>query len=139
MAGLQAWADDVNRSGGIVVGCRGAGAQISVIHHDDASKPDQAKQITDRLITQDRVDLLFGPYSSVLSRAAAEVAEFHHRLIWNQGGASDDIYQQGYRCVVGILTPASQYLTGLLPLVREPIPKPRPSDCCGPIPALSPG
>ena len=123
MVGLQAWADDVNKSGGVVLGCRGAGAEVSVIHHDDSSKPEQAKQITDRLITQDRVDLLFGPYSSVLSRAAAQVAESHHRLIWNQGGASDDIYQQGYRWVVGILTPASQYLTGLLPLIREADPE----------------
>ena len=123
MAGLQAWADYVNRSGGIATGSPWAGAQVSVIYHDDASKPERAKQLTKRLITQDRVDLLFGPYSSVLSRAAAEVAESHHRVIWNQGGASDDIYQQGYRCVVGILTPASQYLTGLLPLVREADPQ----------------
>ena len=123
MAGLQAWADDVNRSRGIALGSQGTGIGVSVIHHDDASKPERAKQITDRLITRDRVDLVFGPYSSVLSRAAAEVAESHHRLIWNQGGASDDIYQQGYRWVVGILTPASQYLTGLLPLVREAIPQ----------------
>ena len=119
LVGLQAWADDVNRAGGIALDCRGPGAEVSVIHHDDSSKPEQSKQITERLITQDRVELLFGPYSSVLARAAAQVAESHHRLIWNQGGASDDIYQQGYRWVVGILTPASQYLTGLLPLVRE--------------------
>ena len=119
LVGLQAWADDVNRSGGIVLGSRAAAAQVAVIHHDDTSEPEQAKQIAERLITQDRVGLLFGPYSSVLSRAVAQVAEAHQRLIWNQGGASDDIYQQGYRWVVGILTPASQYLTGLLPLVRE--------------------
>ena len=123
LVGLQAWADDVNRSGGIVLGCRGARAEVSVIYHDDCSSLEKATQSTDRLITQDRVDLLFGPYSSVLSQAAAQVAESHHRLIWNQGGASDDIYNQGYRWVVGILTPASQYLTGLLPLIREADPE----------------
>ena len=123
MAGLQSWADDVNRSGGIAFGCPGVRTKVSVIHHDDSSNPEQTKQITDRLITQDRVDLLFGPYSSVLSQAAAQVAESHHRLIWNQGGASDEIYQQGYRWIVGILTPASQYLAGLLPLVREAHPE----------------
>ena len=119
LVGLQAWADDVNRSGGIALGGRATVAKVSLIHHDDTSEPEQAKRITERLITQDRVDLLFGPYSSVLSRAVAQVAESHNRLIWNQGGASDDIYQEGYRWVVGILTPASQYLTGLLPLVRK--------------------
>ena len=123
LAGLQSWADDVNRSCGIAFGCPGVRTKVSVIHHDDSSNPEQAKQITDRLITQDRVDLLFGPYSSVLSQAAAQVAESHHRLIWNQGGASDGIYQQGYRWIVGILTPASQYLAGLIPLVRKAHPE----------------
>ena len=119
LSGLQAWADDVNRSGGIALGSTGPRAELTVIHHDDASKPEQAKRTTERLICQDRVDLLFGPYSGVLSRAAAQVAESRQRLMWNQGGATDDIYQRGFRWVVGILTPASQYLAGLLPLVRE--------------------
>ncbi len=119
LAGLQTWANDVNRSGGITLNRRGDGVQLSVVHRDDASNREQVKIVTAQLINQDRVHLLFGPYSSVLSRAAAEAAEFHQRLMWNQGGASDEIYQQGFRWVVGILTPASQYLTGLLPLIRE--------------------
>ena len=123
LVGLQTWADDVNRWGGIALNGGGPGVGVSVVYHDDSSKPDQVKKVTDQLINQDRVDLLFGPYSSVLARAAAEVAEVHHRLMWNQGGASDDIYQLGFRWVVGILTPASQYLSGLLPLVREADPE----------------
>ena len=67
LAGLQAWAEDVNESGGVKVGYSGIGRPISVIYYDDASKTDQACQATERLITQDRVDLLFGPYSGVLA------------------------------------------------------------------------
>ena len=119
LAGLQAWAEDVNQRGGISLGHPGSNWQVAVVHYDDASQADGARAATTRLITQDRVDLLFGPYSSVLSKAAAGVAEAHQRLMWNQGGAADDIYQQGYRWVVGVLTPASRYLEGLLPLVRE--------------------
>jgi branched-chain amino acid transport system substrate-binding protein len=119
LAGLQTWADDVNRSGGLTVDPRGRRLPVVMVYYDDASKSDSARQATDRLITRDKVDLLFGPYSSVLSRAAAEVAEAHQRLLWNQGGASDNIYQQGFRWLVGVLTPASGYLAGLLPLVRQ--------------------
>ena len=119
LAGLQAWAGDVNHAGGIALSKGSPKAQVSVVYHDDASKPDQSKQVTEQLISQDKVDLLFGPYSGVLTRAAAEVAESRQRLIWNQGGATDDIYQRGHRWVVGVLTPASQYLTGLLPLIRD--------------------
>ena len=123
LAGLQAWAVDVNQAGGMALGNTDPRSQVSVIHHDDSSKPDRAKLATQQLISQDKVDLLFGPYSGVLARAAAEVAESRQRLIWNQGGATDDIYQQGYRWVVGILTPASQYLTGLLPLIEDADPE----------------
>jgi branched-chain amino acid transport system substrate-binding protein len=77
------------------------------------------QEITRRLIVDDQVDILFGPYSSVLTSAAAQVAERHGKLLWNHGGASDNVYRQGYRWIVGILIPASQYLAGLLPLVRQ--------------------
>ena len=71
---------------------------------------------------QDRVDVLIGPYSAVLTNAAAEVARAHGRLLWNQGGASPLVYQQGNPWVVGVLTSADEYLGGLLPAVRQAIP-----------------
>jgi branched-chain amino acid transport system substrate-binding protein len=119
LAGLQAWAEDVNRSGGVKVGHCDVGRPVSVIYYDDASKTAQASHTTERLITSDRVDLLFGPYSGVLALAAAQVAEAHGRLLWNQGGAADIIYEKGFNCVVGILTPANRYLEEWLPSVRD--------------------
>ena len=97
LAGLQAWVDDVNKAGGIALRPGATGLGLELVHYDDASLARQARQATERLITQDRVDLLFGPYSSVLASASAAVAEENHRVMWNQGGASDNIYQQGYR------------------------------------------
>jgi branched-chain amino acid transport system substrate-binding protein len=123
LAGLQAWAEDVNRSGGICVSGAGYSLPVSIIYHDDASSRDRVRQVTEQLIVSDKVDLLMGPYSSVLSQASAEVAEGHRTVFWNQGGASDSIYQQGYHWVVGILTPASEYLTGLFPMVKEIAPQ----------------
>lgn len=118
LAGLQAWAEDTNRAGGVKVGHSDAGRLISIVYYDDASKTAQARQTTERLITSDRVDLLFGPYSGVLALASVQVAEGHGKLLWNQGGASDTIYQRGFKWVVGVLTPASRYLEEWLPLVR---------------------
>ena len=123
LAGLQAWANDVNDMGGLARERLGELHPVTVVHCDDQSTADGVRRAATRLIVQDRVDLLFGPYSSVLARAATEIAEAHQRVLWNHGGASDDLYQHGYRRVVGILTPASEYLTGLLPLVREADPE----------------
>ena len=122
LSGLQAWADDVNRAGGICVSSNSP-TPVSLVYYDDASNRNQVRRATERLITTDRVDILLGPYSSMLAEAAADVAEPHEKLLWNQGGAADSIYQCGYRWIVGILTPASEYLTGLLPLVRQADPQ----------------
>ena len=120
LAGISAWADDVNRAGGIVVG--GLTHTIKLVWHDDESRRDNVVSITRQLIVDDRVDLLIGPYSAVLTNAAAEVAREHGKLLWNQGGASPLVYRRGNPWVVGILTPADEYLAGLLPAVREAAP-----------------
>ncbi len=123
LAGLQAWAEYVNQAGGLRAAGLGAPRPVSVVHYDDASRATLAGQATSRLIITDQVDLLFGPYSAVLTSAAARVAEAHGRVLWNQGGASGQLYERGFRWVVGVLTPATEYLTGLLPLVREAAPQ----------------
>lgn len=120
LAGLRAWAEDVNRTGGMVVGRRKS--PVELVWHDDGSRRESARRITGRLIADDRVDLLIGPYSAVLTNAAAEVAQAHGKLLWNQGGASPLVYQQGNPWVVGVLTPADEYLAGLLPAVRGDCP-----------------
>ena len=117
VTGLTAWAEYVNAQGGLRVG--GQARPINVIHYDDGSLAEVAQRNTERLIVQDRVDLLFGPYSAGLTTAAAEVAESHGRLMWNHGGAGDALYARGYRNVVGILTPADQYLIGAPELARQ--------------------
>ena len=121
LAGIQAWADDVNRSGGMIVG--GSRFPVEVVWHDDKSRRDKVRVITERLIVEDEVDLLAGPYSAVLTNAAAKVAHLHAKLLWNQGGASPLVYQRGNPWVVGVLTPADEYLAGLLPAVREVCPE----------------
>ena len=123
--GLKAWAADVNRAGGLTVSPGQPRHRVVVVHYDDSSRTETARQATERLLTENRVDLLMGPYSSVLARAVAPVAEANQTVLWNQGGASDSIYQQGYRWVVGVLTPASEYLAGVIPLVRRADPQAR--------------
>ena len=123
LAGLQAWAEDVNQAGGLHFSESDSPKPVAVIHYNDASRPEQVRLIAQRLILEDQVDLMMGPYSSMLAQAAASVTEQYRKVLWNQGGASDIIYQQGYRWVVGILTPASEYLSGLPQLLLESHPE----------------
>ena len=85
---------------------------MTLVSYDDRSMADATRQATERLITGDRVDLLFGPYSAGLTTAAADVAESHGKVLWNHGGAGDAPYVRGNRQRGSILTPADQYWSG---------------------------
>ena len=117
LAGLTAWAEYVNAQGGLSLD--GQSRSLTLVHYDDGSLAEGAQQNTERLITQDGVDLLFGPYSAGLTTAAAEVAESHGKLMWNHGGAGDALYARGYQRIVSILTSADQYLVGAPLLARQ--------------------
>src|SRR5579883_3014178 len=67
--GYQLWADMVNRAGGLL------GRPVQLIILDDKSDPDQTAKDYQTLIAQDHVDLVFGPFSSLLTKAAAPVVQ----------------------------------------------------------------
>ena len=115
LAGLQAWVDDVNQAGGIRVGPRQR--RLELVHLDDGSLAAGAAEATRRLLDEHGVDLIFGPYSSGLARAAAEVTANRHQVLWNQGGAY--AMNRPERRVVNILTEARHYLFTLPRLVRS--------------------
>ena len=54
-------------------------------------------------------DLLLGPYSTILMRAAGRIASDLGLLLWNQGGSGDDVEQAHPGHVVSVLTPTSRY------------------------------
>ena len=117
LKGAQAWVDDCNSIGGLTVS--GVSRRLELVWYDDESSTVAAAKVTRRLIGDDGIDLLFSPYASSLSLAAAPVAEELGRVLWCHGGASDDIYAKGYKWVVGVLTPASRYLEGVIDIAGE--------------------
>ena len=64
LQGYQLWADAVNNSGGLL------GHQVVLKYYDDQSDPGKTKSYYETLIHQDKVDLLFGPFSTLLTKAA---------------------------------------------------------------------
>ncbi len=117
--GLCLWIKDVNGSGGIFVKDYNKKIPLELLHYDDESSVDKCKKNVERLIINDRIDLLIGPYSSGLTLAVAPIAGGLKKTIWNHGGSSDDITNQGYTKIVSAITPASEYLTGIIEMVRK--------------------
>jgi branched-chain amino acid transport system substrate-binding protein len=121
--GVNLWASDVNREGGIYVREYGGRKQVELLHLDDESSSDKCLSNTERLISREKVDILLGPYSSSLTLAAASVAEEHDATLWNHGGATDEIEHKGFMCLVSSITPASRYTEGIIELIRAVDPK----------------
>ena len=67
----EMWVKDVNAKGGLMLG--GKRVPIEVIEVDDRSNSEEAVRGVERLITQDKVDLLFPPWGTGLNLAVGPV------------------------------------------------------------------
>jgi branched-chain amino acid transport system substrate-binding protein len=65
--------DKINAAGGVKVGDKTY--KLRVIYYDDESTPARGAQLAERLISQDGVQFMLGPYSSGLTKAIAPVTE----------------------------------------------------------------
>jgi len=82
--------DRINSMGGIKVG--GKTYKFDIIYYDDESNPKRAAQLAERLISQDKVEFMLGPYSSGLTKAMAPVTEKYGVPMVEANGASRSPY-----------------------------------------------
>ncbi len=67
----EMWVKDVNAKGGLLIG--GKRVPIEVVEYDDRSNSEEAVRAVERLVTQDKVDLLFPPWGTGLNLAVGPV------------------------------------------------------------------
>src|ERR1022692_3730134 len=80
--GSSLWVSDVNSHGGIL------GRQVKLDVLNDNSSPTQVVTNYQKLITVDKVDLTFGPFSSLLTAPAAATApRYGYAFFAGAGGA----------------------------------------------------
>jgi branched-chain amino acid transport system substrate-binding protein len=80
--GYQLWASNVNAHGGLL------GRQVTLKILNDNSSPTQVQTNYQTLISADKVDLVFGPFSSLLTTPAASVAaRYGYAMVEGAGGA----------------------------------------------------
>jgi branched-chain amino acid transport system substrate-binding protein len=80
--GYLLWAGDVNKAGGV------DGRKVEFKFLDDKSDPTQGSTNVQQLITSDHVDMLFGPFSSLITGPTATVAaRYNFAMIEGAGGA----------------------------------------------------
>ncbi|MFC5729115.1 MULTISPECIES: amino acid ABC transporter substrate-binding protein [Nocardioides] len=88
--GYEAWAQYVNDNGGLL------GKQVELKILDDQSNADRVASDYEKLINQDGVDLVFGPFSTRLVVPAAQVAQDYGFLFVEPAGAAPEVFEQGF-------------------------------------------
>lgn len=105
-----AWVND--EYGGVKVG--DACYKVEIIYYDDEGDPDTAANLVERLITEDEVDFLLGPYASDLTMSTSAIAEKYGIIMVEGNGASEDIFNRGFKNIFAVLTPAGNYAQSAL-------------------------
>jgi branched-chain amino acid transport system substrate-binding protein len=121
--GYDFWARSVNAAGGIQIG--DARYPVAIRYLDDSSSPPATALAAERLITDEHVNFLLGPYGSAQTFAAAAVAERHGVPMISSNGSAERIFDQGYRYIFGVQSPARKYLTGMIEFAVRRTPRPR--------------
>jgi branched-chain amino acid transport system substrate-binding protein len=120
--GYDVWMQTVNEKGGIDVG--GKKYKVDINYYDDESKADTGTRLTEKLITEDKVQFILGPFSSGITQATSNITERNGVLMVASQANADGIYERGYKYIFSILPPASTYLKGLLDMAATFNPKP---------------
>jgi branched-chain amino acid transport system substrate-binding protein len=71
------WAKRVNDDGGIMLKKFNKKVPVELIGYDDQGKPDELLKLTERLIQQDKVDMILSPYASHMNLASAPLINKH--------------------------------------------------------------
>jgi branched-chain amino acid transport system substrate-binding protein len=90
-----------------------------VIYYDDESKGDRGATLAERLISQDEVQYMLGPYSSGMTKAIAPVTEKYQIPMVEAEGASRSLFNKGYRYLFAVLSTSEQYLASAVALAAE--------------------
>jgi branched-chain amino acid transport system substrate-binding protein len=107
----------INEMGGVKVG--GKSYKMKVVYYDDESTPARGAQLAERLINQDGVKYMLGPYSSGLTKAIAPVTEQYKIPMVEAEGASRSLFTQGYKYLFAVLSTSEQYLASSIALAAE--------------------
>ena len=104
----------INEAGGVNVG--GKSYKLAIKYYDDESTPARGAQLAERLIQQDGVDYMLGPYSSGMTKAIAPVSEKFGVPMVEAEGASRSLFTQGYKYLFAVLSTSEQYLASAIEL-----------------------
>src|ERR1700754_3015731 len=111
--GLDLWREQANARGGL------AGRPIEFVVYDDRSDPATAARLYEKLITDDKVNLVMSSLGSATAATGSAIAEKHKVIMINGGGAAEAIQQRGFKYVFQTAARISSYADGIMPMIEK--------------------
>jgi branched-chain amino acid transport system substrate-binding protein len=111
--GYQLCIKDLNAKGGIL------GRKAELVVYDDQSMPATAVRLYEKLITEDKVDAVMGPYSSPVTEASANVTEKYKKVMVAPLAATTSIFKKNRKYIFMVISPAEVYLEGLVDMAAK--------------------
>ncbi len=96
-------ADEINARGGV------NGKKVELLFEDTTGKPDVGRSSIEKLITEDKVVVIGGGYSSSVTWAAIAVAQQQKVPFLVNTGSADRITEQGWKYIFRLNPPVSEY------------------------------
>jgi branched-chain amino acid transport system substrate-binding protein len=117
MNGYNLAVERINETGGVTVG--DTTYMLEIKYYDDESEAARAAELAERLVNQDNIQFILGPYGSPLTAAMAPITEKYGVPMVEGNGASRSIFTKGYRYVFAVLSTSDQYLSSAVDLAAE--------------------
>jgi branched-chain amino acid transport system substrate-binding protein len=117
------WAELVNAKGGI--GVRGKKYPVELAVIDDKSNAAENAKFTEKLITEDKVDLILGGFGSDSVFAGSAVAEKYKYPLVSGAASSNKLFERGFKYYFSTLGKATEEVRGCVDIVQILSPKPR--------------
>src|SRR5260370_5501892 len=118
--GYQLWADTINKNGGLL------GRPVQLVAIPDNSDPAKVAANYQQLIAVDHVDLVFGPFSTLLTKSASVVANKYGYAMVEESGGCPTVFNRGLNNIFDVCLPVANNLVTFayyilsLPQVHRP-------------------
>lgn len=116
------WAETVNANGGLKIGTEPH--KVELKYYDDQSDAQASMKLAERLISQDQIRLILGPFSSGITFAVSNITERNRALLVSGLGNADALYARGYKYLVSSAPTPSVAMNPVLDLWAKQSPKP---------------
>lgn len=120
--GYRIWMEEVNKKGGIKVGNKNY--KVEIIFYDDKSDAQTSAKLVEKLVTEDNVKFILGPYSSGITIATAAIGERYKVITMASSASTPKVYQQGYKYLFGMMPPSDIQVKPELELAASLNPRP---------------